>query len=202
MSRFLHFSALVALGVLCASTSHAQNSDTRGFVIGAGLSSMTIQADFGTSSSSEFGIGYHGELAYGLDRPIVFFGRLSSTVIDGEIDYDVLQIDVGARYLFLGAAQNFRPYVELGVARRSVTQLNVFLAEVEPSDVTRSAVGVTGGAGAKLFVNPRLAIDAAVTIAPGTFSEWSVFGQPVPVESVNVTTIGIRAGIKLWPFSK
>ncbi len=163
---------------------------------------MTVRADFGTANTSELGIGYHGELAYGLERPLLLFARFSAVVVDARIDYDVTQLDVGARYVFLGSAQNLRPYVELGVARRTVTQLNVLIAEVEPSDVTRSSIGVMAGAGAQLFVNSRIAIDAAVTVAPGTFSEWSTFGQAVPVESIDVTTIGLRAGIRLWPFSK
>lgn len=203
MSRSLPISIALALSTVGFAVAGAQtNSNTRGFMIGAGLSSMTVQADFGTVNTSEFGIGYHGEVAYGMERPVVFFARFSSTVIDSEIDYDMTQVDVGARYLFLGAAQNFRPYVELGLARRAVTQLDVFIEEVEPRSISSSSLGVTGGAGAHLFVTPRLAVDAAVTVSPGTFSEWSTFGQPVPVESVNVTTLGVRAGVKFWPFSK
>ncbi len=193
--------AAIAVVALSASAGSAQtNSGTKGFMIGAGLASMIIQADLGTSNSAELGVGYHAEVAYGLERPFLFFGRFSSTVVDSGIDYDLTQIDLGARYVFLGTAQNLRPYVELGIARREVSQLNVLIAQVEPSAVTSSTVGVTGGAGAHLFVNSRLAIDAAVTVAPGTFSEWSAFGRPFG--SANATTLGIRAGIKMWPFSK
>lgn len=171
-------------------------------MIGAGLSSMTVNADFGTAATSEFGVGFHGEVAYGLKRPLLLFARYSIVVMDAEIDYDAVQLDLGARYVFLGTAQNFRPYVELGAARRAVTQLDIAIGEVEPGEITRSSIGVVAGAGAQLFVNPRLAIDAAVTVAPGTFSDWSTFGRPVPVENISVTTIGFRAGIRFWPFSK
>ncbi len=192
---------MITCASVCAfSAADAQiKSDPTRLIIGAGLAGMSISSDFdGQASTTEGGVGFHLEAGWGFRRPIVVSGRFSRVLIESDVNYTADQIDLSARYLFLSNAQAFRPYLELGIARRTINQLNVIIEDVQPTSATSSSTGVLGGIGVHMFVNPRLVLDGGITVAPGSFSDWSSFGQPVPVGTINAVSVGVRLGVRAW----
>jgi hypothetical protein len=65
-----------------------------------------------------------------------------------------------------------------------------------------TSLGVLGGLGLDYFVNPRPAVDAAMTIAPGTFDDWTARGQSIAIEGVDAVSYGFPIGVRVWPSSR
>lgn len=194
--------ALIGCALPVAPISSQVASNPSGLALGVGVAGIAVDADFGIGNGTEFGVGYHLEAGWGLSRGLIAFVRYSSALIDSDVNYTVAQVDAGARYLFLGSASQLRPYLEGGIARRRLTQVNVITDSAIPDDARATSVGVLGGIGLNFFVNPRLAVDAAATIAPGTFDDWTARGQSIAIPGVDAVSYGFRLGVRVWPSNR
>ena len=194
--------ALIGCALPAAPILSQVASNPSGLVLGVGVAGIAVDADFGIGNGTEFGVGYHLEAGLGVSRGLIAFVRYSSALIDSDVNYTMGQLDAGVRYLFLGSASQLRPFLEAGVARRRLTQVNVITDSAIPDDARATSLGVLGGAGINYFVNPRLAVDAAVTIAPGTFEDWTARGQAIAIPGVDAVSYGIRLGVRVWPTNR
>lgn len=205
--------AAAILGAVFSSSLSAQGgsgasiSRSKGFSIGfsgTGTSVGTQQESTG-QKRTQYGYGYQVEGSFGFAKGLSLGVEYASSNIDhsehGE-DYPpftLTQVGVMGRYFFRDDTKRSRPYAELGVSQRKISEDAP--ASAGGGEITSSSIGLGLGFGAAFFVTSRLAIDLSGQAGFGTFSKWEVDGNEIPNTSdVKASTLMLRLGARYYIF--
>lgn len=173
--------ALLAAGAFFAfvgasgATAQDVRSQTRGLILGANLSSASLEVEGG---NREEGGGGGFIVGWGLSDRVALFLRadaasieVSNPDIDGE--YTLAIVDLGARYSFRGPEHRFIPYIA-GALSGMTASAEVYATPILSSDVALRGGGLTLGGGFDYFFNRSLALDVQLLFTGGAFNEVKV----------------------------
>ena len=117
--------AIAAAVCVFATPGSAQESTTRGFMVGAhvGLASVSIE---GSERSSGDGGGL--TIGYGLNRKFTIYGQFDGSSVDVRNQADDVagtwalgHADLGLRFHFANSLRSWVPYLQAGISARVVT---------------------------------------------------------------------------------
>ena len=168
---------LAALGgmLLQAAGLRAQDSDNSGFMVGLHAVPMGIDG-VGTEAFEEQGMGLGLTLGYGFNERIALYTTVDAGYVEydpdnpaarGE-DYESVTVDFGARMNFGGEYGRMRPYINAAFTGVATSD------DAEIGTIITSGGGVTVGGGLQYFHRRRWALNAAVQLTSGAFTEVDV----------------------------
>lgn len=193
--------AVVATVLLAAPTS-AQESTTRGFVLGLHVGAASIQpqnADRANGGGGGLFIGY------GVNRRFTIFARLdgANIEVDDEVDAQGTWVmghgDLGARFNFANSLRSFVPYLEAAFTGRvvEVTDLptgNTFGVD----EISFSGGAFTLGGGLMIYASETLAIDLGLLFSGGEFTDITVGNTTVSGFDVDTSSTRFNVGVAWW----
>jgi hypothetical protein len=103
-------------------------------------------------------------------------------------------VELGGRVNFPSPERRFTPYVIASYGRRGLG------ADVgNGGRVTFDGMAISGGGGAHYFISPSLALDGAVTLSYGKFSNYEDPFQEGKLTVDNTLTSRVRFGLNWYP---
>jgi hypothetical protein len=174
-------------------------SSTRGISIGASVTGASVSTTESGSTTTESGAGFQVEGLYGINRRFAIGLDYASANIDaaeGLGQYTLSHIGGIGRLFFRSDDKRARPYLEGAILRREIA--------VEVSDgfdaatVKASSIGGGLGGGVQIFTTPKLAFDVSGQYGFGSFSDWKVDGESVPIGDLSATSFTFRLGARFY----
>jgi Outer membrane protein beta-barrel domain len=204
-TRPLFTATLVAAfaAALTAGPLSAQESTTRGFVVGAhvGLGSVSIE---GSERSSGGGGGLM--VGYGINRRFTIYAQLDGATIDVRNQPDVEGSwaigfgDVGVRFNFANSLRSWVPYVQAALGVRVVSITDIPLANpASGEDVSISGGSFSLGGGFMLYPSESLAFDIGVISTGGQFTTLTVGSTSQSGFDVDANSSRFNLGVVWWP---
>lgn len=199
--------AITALGLSAlaglAGPARAQDvrSETRGLILGAHVSSTSLQVEDG---ERETGGGGGITIGYGVSRRVALYLGVTGTTIRVSNpairdQYALGQVDLGVRVSFRRPEHKFIPYVVAALtamsARADIPVGNGVTVEGE-----MVGGGLTLGGGFTHYFNPSVALDVALLATGGRFTELE-FG-PISAEipdDLEASSGRLTIGLSWWP---
>lgn len=162
--------SLIAATAVPAAGQEAMRSNLSGLSLGVHLSGAAIEFDDdGSQRDSGGGLGLR--FGYGFTPAIEAILEMQAARIggsDGDEDYTLVNVDLGARYNFLGTASAVRPFVGVAVNSRQMS------SKLEGETVDARGFGGSVSGGVHYFFRPNLSVEGALTYTGGSFSEMKV----------------------------
>ncbi|MDH3224497.1 MAG: porin family protein, partial [Gemmatimonadota bacterium] len=169
LPRFFSTATLMAL--LVAAPAQAQQSTTRGFVLGLDLGASGISFEGGESDSG----GNAGlRIGYGVNRILTLYAAFQGSNLDIENftqfqKVTVGHVDLGVRLHLANSRRRFIPYGDLALTPRVVSADVVDDTEVRT--VEFSGASFTVGGGLAFYLTEQWALDLNAKWSTGEFSE-------------------------------
>lgn len=187
---------LLALLLMAATPALAQRSSTNGFNIGLHLngSSITIE-EFGFDDETNSGGGGGLVLGYGFGERAALYLNFDGAAINADEadEYTLGHGDLGVLLHFGSPYAALRPYVDLGLTGRVAT------FQTDIGDVNISGGALTVGGGLKYFFTPGLALDAALKLSFGQFTEVELNGRTADIDDIDANTGRFNIGLVWYP---
>jgi hypothetical protein len=189
------------LSVLMAGSAGAQapvptaplglRSNARGFMLNGHLNGSALSVE-GENTESGGGLGL--KLGYGFTDAIAIVAALDGAIINGEDgdDYALGHFDLGLQFNLLGPASAFRPYALIAFSSRAA------IMDVDGDDLNLTGTGPTFGGGFRYFFRPALAVDVALSLTGGGFSEAEFKGQTEELD-VDARSSRFNVGLSWQP---
>lgn len=198
--------ALVALLVAAstaATAAEAQESTTRGFVLGAHLNGTSLTVE---DSDRSNGGGGGLVFGYGLNRSFTLFVQLDGSSIDVRNQDDVEgkwaigHVDLGLRYHFANSLRSWVPYLQAAFTGRAVRVTELAPGSVfEDSEVEFSGGAFTLGAGILLYPAQTFAFDLGLLFSGGEFSDVRVNQTTTTGLDIDASSSRFNLGVVWWP---
>jgi hypothetical protein len=194
LAKVLSIAVVVGL-VPLVSRVEAQKSKSSGLYLGLGFEGNGISTRAGGTTTNESGSGGDLTVGYGFSDRWSLYGQGSAASINaqGGGTYTLAHFDVGARLHFRTGPNTVVPFLQFGLAGRSVAQ------NLSGATVTGSGGGVSAGAGFNAHFTPAVALSAAATWTFGSFNQFEVDGQPIDGGTINATSARINIGLVWFP---
>lgn len=199
-------SAAFALGLAAALTVaplSAQQSTTRGFVIGAHLGGSSLKVEDGDRNNAGGGGIIVG---YGVNRTITIFGQLDGASFDVNIDSDTDGTwtmghgDLGVRFHFANSLRSFVPYLQAAFSTRIVSVTDIAASSpFAGQDVSFTGGAFTFGGGLMLYVKESIAFDLGLLFSGGTFSDVTVGNATFTGFDADAQSSRFNIGAVWWP---
>lgn len=201
-----HTSTLLAAAATCIlatpSGLEAQESTTRGFMLGAHVSgaSLTIEnQDRNDAGGGGLTVGY------GLNRNITLlvqldgaqFNEQSTGTLEG--DWRMGHVDFGVRYSFANSLRSWVPYLQGAFGYRSVSVQDPVVDNTQRSEVEISGGGLTLGGGVDIYFTQTVALDIQLLWTGGEFTTLRVDNVSATGFDVNATSARFNLGVAWWP---
>lgn len=193
-----------ALPLVLAPEASAQVSTTRGWSLGAHLvgSSLTVEGE-----ELDAGGGLGIDAGYGLNRRFTIFLTLDGSVVRGvdvadvpdvSGEWNMGHVDVGVRYHFASSLRRWIPFLEAAIGGRTVSVQDV---EVDGEEVDVSLRGGTLslGGGVGYYVREKLAVNGALRLTGGQFTERDVGNTTVRGFEIEAGSGRFLVGLTWWP---
>jgi len=157
-----------------AGPAHAQSvrSETRGLLLGAHLSSTSLEIEDG---DRETGGGGGLMIGYGVSRRVAIYLGVTGTRVrvsnpDIGDEYTLGQADLGVRVSFRGPEDRFIPYFVAAVTGMSA-KADIPIGNGATVEGEMRGGGLTLGGGFSHYFNPSLALDVSLLLTGGRFTE-------------------------------
>ena len=143
-------------------------SNTEGLFVQLALDGQSLDYSDDNIDNADGGGGLALRLGYGFSPVFTLYGGLSGAGIDGGDnpvaggDYAFAASEIGARFHF-NRGSDLRPYLDL--ALRGV------VADLEDRNAEFRGGGFALGGGLAYYVSPTVALDAALRVGGGTFTD-------------------------------
>jgi hypothetical protein len=195
--------AAVVAGFALATSVSAQDSTTRGFVLGGhiGLGSVGFED---TERSSGGGAGLM--VGYGLNRTFTIFALLDGSTVDVRNQPDVEgtwaigHADLGVRFNFANSLRSWVPYLQGSVGIRAVSVTDIPAASpISGQDVSLSGGSLTFGGGFMLYAAESFAFDIGALFSGGNFTTLTVDGLSESGFDVKASSSRFNLGVVWWP---
>jgi hypothetical protein len=204
MKRTIVTGVTAAALAFATTTVHSQTagggmSSTRGISVGASLTGASVSTTESGSTTTEGGAGFQVEGLYGINRRFAIgldYARANIDEVDGLGQYTLSHFGGIGRLFFRDDAKRARPYLEGAILRREIA--------VEVSDgfdaasVKANSIGGGLGGGVQIFTTPNVAFDISGQYGFGSFSDWKVNGQSVPIGDLSATSFTFRLGARFY----
>jgi len=200
-NRPLFAAALLAAFAVAGPTS-AQESTTRGFVLGGhiGLGSVSIE-DSERSSGGGGGL----MLGYGINRSFTIFAQLDGATIDVRNQPDVEgtwaigHADLGVRFNFANSLRSWVPYLQGAVGVRVVSITDIPISNPASGlDVSISGGAFSFGGGFMLYPSPSFAFDLGLIWSGGEFTTLTVGSNSQSGFDTDATSSRFNLGVVWW----
>lgn len=197
---------ITALAVLAALSlpgrSAAQESTTRGFVLGAhvGASSIKVEdADRGNGGGGGLFIGY------GVNRRVTIFGRVDGSNIevenqpDAEGTWTMAHVDLGVRFNFANSLRSYVPYLEGAFTARAVEVSDLPANNAFGVDSYSFSGGAfTLGGGVMIYASQTLAFDLGLLFSGGEFTDITVGNTTRGGFDLDTQSTRFNVGVAWW----
>jgi hypothetical protein len=200
---FFHFSVATAATLLTTGAAQAQESTTRGFVIGAHLggASLTVE-DSDRSNGGGGGI----VVGYGLNRSFTLFVQLDGSSVDVRNQEDVegswgiAHADFGVRYHFANSLRSWVPYLQGAFTARAVRVTDLPPGSLfSDQEVEFSGGAFTLGGGIMLYPSQTFAFDLGLLFSGGEFTDVTVGQTTQGGLDLDASSSRFNLGIVWWP---
>jgi len=202
MHRSLTFALLLVSAALAdASNLRAQESTTRGFVVGAHLGGASLRPEDGDRSNGGGGGLFFG---YGFNRSFQLMLQLDGMEFDVE-DTDVDgtwtmgHADLGLRYHFANSLRSWVPYLQAAISGRVAGVEDATVLGQPESDVEFLGSALTFGGGLLVYFNETLALDVQILWSGGRFTDVKVDNVTVSGLEIDATSTRFNIGVDWWP---
>lgn len=198
---FLFAAGLAAFAVL-PSTTHAQESTTRGLSLGLHLSGAALSIE--NQDRNEAG-GGGLTVGYGFNRKVTVFVQLDGAQFDEQStgtvqgDWTMGHADLGVRYSFANSLRSWVPYVQGAFGYRAVAVQDPVVDGVQREEVEISGSGLTLGGGVDIYFTESLALDIQLLWTGGEFSTLRVDNVSATGFDVDATSTRFNLGVAWWP---
>ena len=195
--------AALAAAVLTASPGVAQESTTRGLLIGAHLGGASLSVE-GSERSNGGGGGI--AVGYGLNRNFTLFLQLDGASIDVRNQDDVEgtwaigHVDLGTRFHFANSLRSWVPYLQAAFSARAV-QVSGLPPEsvLGGDDVEFSGGAFTFGGGVMLYAGQTFAFDLGLLFSGGEFTDIRVGQTTQGGLDLDASSSRFNLGVAWWP---
>ena len=192
----------VAAMLFLAAPASAQESTTRGFVLGLHVGGASIKVEDGDRANGGGGGLFVG---YGLNRSFTLFARADGTNIEVEDDVETQgtwvmgHVDLGARFNFANSLRSVVPYLEGAFTARvvEVSDLptgNTFGVE----EISFSGGAFSLGGGIMIYASETLAIDLGLLFSGGEFTDVTVGNTTVSGFDLDTQSTRFNVGVAWW----
>jgi hypothetical protein len=187
--------------LLFISPVTAQESTTRGFVLGAHLSGASITPEDGDRSTAGGGGIY---LGYGFNRTVQLFLQIDGAEFDVE-DADIEgkwtmgHGDLGVRFHFANSLRSWVPYLQAALSARGVSVDDAVVAGNPETDVGFYGGAFSIGGGILFYFNETLAADIQVIGTGGRFTEVKIDNVTIDGLEIDANSARFNIGIAWWP---
>ena len=193
--------AAVILTTFAASTAAsaqqpvAARSHTQG--INLGIHANGSSHKFDDSDVTESGSGLGLRLGWGFSNTFMLYAQADAASIgsaDGNGDYALAHVDLGARFTFGNAASAWRPYLDIAANGRGAAQT------IEGSDVTITGAGIAGGGGVQYFMTRWLGLDVGLKFTSGKYTEATIDDESFDIDdSDRALSTRVNIGLSWYP---
>jgi hypothetical protein len=202
MHRVLPAALFLHAGMLLSPASMtAQESTTRGFMLGAHLSGASLTPEDGDRSNAGGGGIY---LGYGFNRTVQLFLQ-----IDGaEFDVDDAEVqgtwtmghgDLGVRFHFANSLRSWVPYLQAALSARGVSVDDAIIAGTRERDVGFYGGAFSIGGGIMFYFNETLAADLQLIGSGGRFERVKIDNITIDGLEFDAGSARVNIGIAWWP---
>ena len=194
---------VLAFTLLAASPAMAQESTTRGFLVGAHLGGASLSVE-GSERSNGGGGGI--EVGYGLNRNFTVFLQLDGASIDVRNQDDVEgtwaigHVDLGTRFHFANSLRSWVPYLQAAFSARAVQVTGLPPESALGGDEVEFPGGAfTFGGGVMLYVGQTFAFDLGLLFSGGEFTDIRVGQTTQGGLDVDASSSRFNLGVAWWP---
>lgn len=193
---------LAMLGLLSATPTGAQESTTRGFMIGAHLSgaSLTVEDE---ERNNAGGGGF--VIGYGLNRRFTIFAQVDGAQFDEqstgnvEGDWTMGHADLGVRFHFANSLSAWVPYLQAAFGYRAVAVQDPIVNGTTQEEVEISGPGFTLGGGLDFYFTETVALDVQLLWTGGEFTTLRVNNTSQTGFDVDARSTRFNVGVVWWP---
>jgi hypothetical protein len=187
--------------LLSSSPVTAQESTTRGFMLGAHLSGASLTPEDGDRSTAGGGGIYFG---YGFNRTVQLFLQIDGAEFDvenAEVEgkWTMGHGDLGVRFHFANSLRSWVPYLQAALSARGVSVDNAVVAGNPETDVGFYGGAFSIGGGIMFYFNETLAADLQLIGTGGRFTEVKIDNVTVSGLEIDATSARFNIGIAWWP---
>jgi hypothetical protein len=192
---------LLAGALLSPAPTTAQQSTTRGFMLGAHLSAASLTPEDGDRSSAGGGGIYFG---YGFNRTVQLFLQIDGAEFDVE-DAEVQGTwtmghgDLGVRFHFANSLRRWVPYLQAAISARGVSVDDAVIEGSAETDVGFYGGALSIGGGIMFFFNETLAADLQLIGSGGRFERIKIDNVTIEGLDFDATSARLDLGIAWWP---
>jgi hypothetical protein len=187
--------------LLSSSPVTAQESTTRGFMLGAHLSGASLTPEDGDRSTAGGGGIYFG---YGFNRTVQLFLQIDGAEFDvenAEVEgkWTMGHGDLGVRFHFANSLRSWVPYLQAALSARGVSVDNAVVAGNPETDVGFYGGAFSIGGGIMFYFNETFAADLQLIGTGGRFTEVKIDNVTVSGLEIDATSARFNIGIAWWP---
>ena len=198
---FLGVPLLLAGTLLSPARMVAQESTTRGFVLGAHLSGASLTPEDGDRSNAGGGGIY---LGYGFNRTVQLFLQIDGAefdVEDAEVEgrWTMGHGDLGVRFHFANSLRSWVPYLQAALSARGVSVDDAVIGGNTERDVGFYGGAFSIGGGIMFFFNETLAADLQLMGSGGSFERVKIDNVTIEGLEFDATSARLNIGIAWWP---
>ncbi len=181
---------------------HAQESTTRGFVLGLHLSGASLSAEDEDRNDAGGGGLFVG---YGLNRRFTLFAQADAARFDeqstGDVqgDWTMAHFDVGARFHFANSLRRWVPFLQASVGRRSVNVDDPIVDGSEEEEAELSGASLTIGGGVAYYLSEAWSLELGLLFTGGEFTTLRVNNVSVSGFDADATSSRLSLGVRWWP---
>ncbi len=195
------FTTAIATSMAWSTAVAAQESTTRGFVVGAHFGGASLEVEDGERREAGGGGLIFG---YGLNRNFQIFLQLDGSEFDvqnTDVDgtWTMGHVDLGLRYHFANSLRSWVPYVQGAFTARGVGVDNAVVQGNPATDVGFFGGAFTVGGGIMFYFNETLAADLQLLLSGGQFTEIKVNNVTVNGLEVDAQSSRLNIGVAWWP---
>ena len=192
---------LLAGTLLSPARTTAQESTTRGFVLGAHLSGASLTPEDGDRSSAGGGGIY---LGYGFNRTVQLFLQIDGAefdVEDAEVEgtWTMGHGDLGVRFHFANSLRSWVPYLQVALSARGVSVDDALIAGNPETDVGFYGGAFSIGGGIMFYFKETLAADLQLMGSGGRFERVRIDNVTIDGLEFDASSARLNLGIAWWP---
>ena len=189
-SRLSRRAAAVTVLAFAAAAPAVEAQSAKGVFVGIQYAGASVSARE-AAQKLEFGNGFGVHAGVGLTDALSLLANFDRSVVIGSDDADVAltQYDALLRLNVIGATSPVKLFLTAGATARTANQGRSF-----------ENIAPTGGAGAQLFLSPKLAVHGTALWTFGNLTRASQVSGNTLDQQFKTTGTRIQVGASLYPF--
>jgi opacity protein-like surface antigen len=191
--------AVLALG---ATPSAAQESTTRGFVMGLHASGASLAVE-SQDRNNAGGAGLF--VGYGVNRRFTIFAQADAAEFDNQSSGDIQgtwamgHFDLGVRFNFANSLRSVVPFLQGSLGARAVGVNDARVDGSPANEVSFTGSSLTLGGGVDFYFTETFALDLALLWTGGTFDTIHVNNASLTGFEFDATSGRFNLGVVWWP---